>query len=370
MPQINTQSNNTIETTPQVRTMADDLAQSQQTPQSDSGAQQSGQSSTAPSPFLQQNTSASQKQPSPRQTPQTPQKKRSSIIPVLLIIVVLLVIVMAGAWYYLQNMQNADNVATVPNNIDIVEEFDVDTELPVIEEVLAPQPINQFALPVTSTTSAQDLRSQILQNITTQRQQGNLTPLEFTVTQDGAALTFATFAQQFLPLLPQNLLTSMNLPFTIYSVNNGASEYISITALTEDSAATNTILRQNETVLPEAVTPILFGTSLDLLEAPAFQDSIYRKIPTRFYTIDSTTGQSINYATHYEHVFFGAGSYALQTVMDTVFAQKKVIQNPVNILPIPAGPDESAAVPATQEVTTTTSQDATSDPAGGPGILQ
>ncbi len=138
------------------------------------------------------------------------------------------------------------------------------------------------------------------------------------VTENDAPMQFVAFANRFLPILPTDITRDLTEPFQIYILRDGGAARIAIHTFTTAPVRTRDVLRSMETVLIRAFAPLyLFDVSVT--RNAEFDDASHRNVPIRFYSFTSDDRASIDYATHYDHVFFATSRATMYRVMDRVF---------------------------------------------------
>ncbi len=180
------------------------------------------------------------------------------------------------------------------------------------------------ALDILTQATPMDILAKIKEVINTTNKPFN-EPIILDVLVDGAPISFGVFAQRFLPSMPVDVLTGMNRPFQIYILPQGGEKRIGIHTYTTEPDATRTALRKNEALLVKAFSPLYLFAQ----QSPSnvlFEDSAHSGVPIRFYNFAPDATQSIDYAIHYDHVFFGTSRPTMRMMMDAVFlhgAQKE-----------------------------------------------
>ncbi len=255
-------------------------------------------------------------------------KKRHSIMNLLAILAIVAILITLVAYYFLRpkvsdieipatnNSTIQDTDIVIDNNTTEVDNF---VETIGKEQDIESIDIAQISNPIALTAKLQQLAAN-------QRNMGKA--LIITIADDGVPMLFSVFAKQFLPALPQNLLNAMDAPFEISIMSDGVSQQIGIAALTRDTSITNTVLRNSEMLLPNALSPLYLFEVPDIGEVPVFSDSSYYGIPMRFYNfLPGSDTQGLSYATHYERVFFATSLSSLeQLVVETLQKDQNVLR--------------------------------------------
>ncbi len=145
---------------------------------------------------------------------------------------------------------------------------------------------------------------------------------------DGEPMPFSVFAHRFLTVIPDDIVDAMNQPFQLYILPSDYGVRFGIHTYTEMSEALRNNLRTMETTLIKGFAP-LYNFDIPPVVNAEFEDSDHRGVPIRFYNFTPDAAASIDYATHYDHVFFGTSRATMYRMMDRVFdytseAQRRV----------------------------------------------
>lgn len=136
---------------------------------------------------------------------------------------------------------------------------------------------------------------------------------------EGDYMTFTVFATRFLEGVYPGLLTALDQPIQLYISKEGVQNRVTIYTTTTDPAATRDALRVGESTLVQGLSPIFLFAEPNAQNV-VFEDSDYKGVPIRFYNFLPDTTQSVDYASHYQHVFMGTSRSTMRGVMDQVFA--------------------------------------------------
>ena len=200
------------------------------------------------------------------------------------------------------------------------------------------------SIAVTSQAISPDITQKLKEIVSIQ--EGPMEEIIGVFDENNAPLPFAVFAKRFLPQLPTAMLTALDQPFQIYILpqQNGLRR-VGIHTYSSQPEQTRDALRMYETTLPRGLSP-LFLFAPPQVQNAVFDDSDYKNIPIRFYNFTPDASESIDYATHYDHVFLGTSRAVLRRMMDMVFAYDATVQDAATtqgVQPLLLQGDDSAA---------------------------
>ncbi len=334
-------------------------------------AQQQGssrQSSTQQSPFLQDNVDAQKSGISTQQTqttvpirngqatqqqqvrspqgvtPSSPPKSRKIII--IWIVIIILILAIGGAVVFAWRVGIIDNIMdrfvrqethVITHDGDNMQDSasliagdmngaDYEKETSVV----ATQPYDHddrylpadTAIKITKQATIADVIEKIKDVVRT-----HTIPITIDVLgEDGEPMPFAVFIKRFLPDMPASVLTELDQPLQIHVFLDNGERRIGIHTYSSDPDNTRSNLREAEPLLIKGFKPIyLFSPPLQ--KDNVFEDAVHESgVPIRFHNFVQDATQSIDYAIHYSHVFFGTSRATMHAMMNLVFAHDDIVR--------------------------------------------
>lgn len=269
------------------------------------------------------------------------QKKMIYIIMIVFIILFLLGAVGFGVYMLKFNTQQisddvivADDTMDMPIEIEVDDtdnniNIDVDTEkIPgnievegteSVEQLYATNLPNYFSIDVESTTTQQDIATE-LKTIAQNMQKQDMTgPISFIVTdQNSNPVSFHVFSMSAGMNIPQDILISLEEGFEIYAYNDGMKGVrFGFVIDAKDVETLHTAILASETNLPKLFDIVLndLGTSATGI---VFNDNSYETYPIRYYNLNEEESYSIDYTINNKSWIIGTTKNTLRAIIDSL----------------------------------------------------
>ena len=273
----------------------------------------------------------------------TPQKKsgntqKKMIHIIMIIFIVLFLIGITGFGVYmlkLNKQQPIDNqnvltdIVDIPTEVDvdnvddsadkIIDDIKTDDAVETIEQIYATELPNYFSIDVESTTTQQDIATE-LKTIAQNMQKQDITgPISFIVTdQNSNPVSFHVFSTSAGMNIPQDIATSLEEGFEIYAYNddaNGVRFGFGIDAKNVETL--RTAITTSEARLPRAFDIILNKLGVNATSV-VFNDNSYKTHPIRYYNLNETESYSIDYTINDNKWIVGTTKNTLRAIIDHV----------------------------------------------------
>lgn len=146
-------------------------------------------------------------------------------------------------------------------------------------------------------------------------------PVEFVVTdQNNSPIAFHIFAAALKLNFSQQLLDTLDDNFSLFALQDETTTRLGLAIKTKDNAIAKNEFNKNENTLPDSLKP-LFLDELVIQVNVIFNESVYNNNQIRYFNIDSTKKQSIDYTVLNELLLIGTSKQTLRSIID------KAVQN-------------------------------------------
>ena len=269
----------------------------------------------------------------PKKKSENTQKKMVHIIMIIFIILFLIGITGFGIYMLKFNKQQlTDNKNISTNIVDTsteinVDNTDIDTEKTTnniktndeesVEQIYATELPNYFSIDIESTTTQQDIATE-LKTIAQNMQKQDITgPISFIVTdQNSNPVSFHVFSVSAGMNIPQDIAASLEEGFEIYAYNddvNGIRFGFSIDVKNVETL--QKAITTNEASLPKSFNIILNDLNVDTTNV-VFRDSSYKTHPIRYYNLNEAESYSIDYTINDNKWIIGTTKNTLRAIID------------------------------------------------------
>jgi len=150
-------------------------------------------------------------------------------------------------------------------------------------------------------------------------------PLEFLITdQNNNRVAFSRFALLLKFSIPQEILSLIEEPFSLYVYNDAGAPRIGFDLLLKDQTSFSQLLGKNEDRIPESLQTAFFDFDTAVPQSIPFKSNVYTPhsstnttpIAVRYANVDSAKNLSIDYALVNNHMYIGTSKNTLTAILD------------------------------------------------------
>lgn len=251
----------------------------------------------------------------------------------IIIVSLLTALALAGGGYYFFITR------AVVSDIQLPEEKQVEEEEDVVDIIPAPSLIYTVEKPNYLNLDMESVDKEVIfqkineafANIAVE-QEGQ--PVEFVINDlNNNPIAFSRFAYVFELFFPEIVLSETEENFSIFLIKNADKKKVGLAVDVKDFNVFPFVMKENEGSIIRGLNNLFLGKEDINLAGLSFKDGSYNGVSTRYVNIDSSSGESIDYAVIDNKLLIGTSQETLRSIFDKVnSATVKAEEGSVNVV--------------------------------------